>query len=766
MENVFFLIIVVFLCILAVIDLIVGVSNDAVNFLSSAFGAKIAKTRTIIAIAAIGIFLGAILSNGMMDVARHGIMTPAYFSYYDVICVFLAVMITDVILLDIFNSNGLPTSTTVSMVFELLGGAFAIALIKIVARTTDANGVLLTFGDLINTEKALNVILGIFLSVAIAFVLGCIVQWIARLIFTFSYPVNSDKTSKWSSTLKIGIFSGIAVTSIIWFLLINGLKGSSFMTLDLKQLINDNTWYILGGGLVLFSALMTILCSFKFPVLKIVVLFGTFALAMAFAGNDLVNFIGVPLTGLESFQEYVSNGSGDPKTFMMHSLMSSAHTPPIYLLIAGGIMVLALIFSRKARNVVQTSVDLSRQNEGDELFGASAAARVLVRFSSRCSNAFVNLIPDQTSKWIDSRFNANAAILEDGAAFDQIRATVNLVLAGLLVAIGTSLKLPLSTTYVTFMVAMGSSFADRAWSRESAVFRITGILNVIGGWFLTAGAAFILCFLITNIISFGSFIAMFISILLAIALLLRSNFKKTQKEKIKQEDELFVKMLHTKDLDERWDLLKLHVINYAKDQLLFVSSCYQSITTATMQDDYHTLRQATASIDEHRRYFKRVRKKEILGLRNIPQPLALEHNTWFFLTSNALEQTLYCLKRINDPAREHVGNSFSPINAQYHSDLIQFQKEVAQIFNHIDECLLSAQTSTILQEENDVEWIRDQTALLLQRLSTYRKQTIDKLQQQTTNIESTTLYLNIIQETQQLLSSIRHLLRGLAKFTA
>ena len=361
--NTLFLGIVLFLIVLAIFDLVVGVSNDAVNFLNSAIGAKVAKFKTIVLIAAIGVFAGAAMSNGMMDVARHGIMTPQYFSFYDVMCVFLAVMVTDVILLDIFNTLGMPTSTTVSMVFELLGGACAVAFIQIMAGATDANGVALTLGDLLNTEKALSVIFGIFLSVAIAFVLGSLVQWIARLVFTFTYRVNGTTTDVdgnmgglTASSLKIGIFAGIAVTSIIWFLLINGLKGSALMTPEVKAMINENTWLIIGGCLGVFSVLMTALSAMRLPVLKMVVLLGTFALAMAFAGNDLVNFIGVPLTGLEAYNDYMANGNGDPSGFMMTSLMSSAHTPVVYLVTAGVVMVLALVFSKKAQNVDRKSV--------------------------------------------------------------------------------------------------------------------------------------------------------------------------------------------------------------------------------------------------------------------------------------------------------------------------------------------------------------------------------------------------------------------------
>lgn len=768
----FYLIIVSFLIVLAVFDLVVGVSNDAVNFLNSAIGAKVAKFRTIVTIAAIGVFAGAALSNGMMDVARHGIMTPEYFSFTDVICVFLAVMVTDVILLDIFNTLGMPTSTTVSMVFELLGGAFAIALIKILDGAADVEGVPLTLGDLLNTEKALSVILGIFLSVAIAFVFGLLVQWIARMVFSFTYRVNGTSTSYenlktstphglFSSSVKIGVFAGIAVTSIIWFLLINGLKGSSFMTPELKTLINDNTWLILGGGFVSFSVIMIVLSAFKLPVLKMVVLLGTFALAMAFAGNDLVNFVGVPLSGLDAYNDFTANGNGDASGFMMKSLMGSAQTPIIYLILAGVVMVLSLIFSKKAQNVVKTSVDLSRQDEGDEMFGSSAIARVLVRHSQKVSSAITEAMPKPLLRWVDSRFNSDSAVLANGAAFDQIRASVNLVLAGLLVAFGTSMKLPLSTTYVTFMVAMGTSLADRAWSRESAVFRITGVLSVIGGWFITAGAAFIVCYLMTNLMFFGSFVAMGLAIILAIVLLVRSNVKfATQKEE-PVTDRIFKQLIASKDKAERWDLLKQHVVHGNSEQLRFVISCYEKVTDAFLQEEYRPLRHATHEIETAHKQLKRQRRREIIGLRKIDHILALEKNTWYFLSNDAIEQLLYCLKRINDPCREHVGNNFSPVSYEFTSTFLGYQK---QVVDTLEQAVMALGTPLATNGMADV--VREQATVVQQNLSSYRKQIIDTMQQNSVNIASTMAFLNIIQESQQILSSVRHMLRGMSKFGA
>lgn len=756
--NTLFFGIVLFLIVLAVFDLIVGVSNDAVNFLNSAIGARVAKYRTIVTIAAVGVFAGAALSNGMMDVARHGIMTPEFFSFYDVMCLFLAVMVTDVVLLNVFNNLGMPTSTTVSMVFELLGGAFAIAVIKIVSGATDSNGVALTFGDLLNTEKALSVIIGIFLSVAIAFVLGMLVQWVARMVFTFTYRVNGKTTDAYGnmggltgSSLKIGLFGGIAVTSIIWFLLINGLKGSSIMTPELKETINENTWLILGGGFAIFSVIMTIFSAFKLPVLKFVVLFGTFALAMAFAGNDLVNFVGVPLTGLEAYNDYMANGSGDASLYMMKSLMDTSHTPTIYLLIAGVVMVLSLVFSKKAQNVVKTSVDLSRQDEGDEMFGSSGVARALVRNTQKTATVIGGLIPDRTKKWIDSRFNSEAAVLPEGAAFDQIRASVNLVLAGLLVAFGTSMKLPLSTTYVTFMVAMGTSLADRAWNRESAVFRITGVLSVIGGWFITAGAAFIVSFLITNGLFFGSFVAMVIAIIVAITILIHSNLRDTKNNKNSEADKLFSKILYSDDKTECWLLLCNHVKLTTMDNLRFVTLNYEAMTTAFFHEDYRTLKHTVAQFDGQRKDIKRQRRKQIIALRRIDPVLSVEKGTWYFLTINSLSQMVYCLKRMGEPCLEYVANNFRPIPGKYVNEFLTLRDEIVRIFRRA----ISDETT---------HHIRDDAARIQNALSDYRKRIIRDIQTKQLNIESMTVFLNLVQESQELLSALRHTMRGKNKF--
>lgn len=755
--NTLFLGIVIFLIILAVFDLVVGVSNDAVNFLNSAIGAKVARYRTVVMVAAVGVFAGAALSNGMMDVARHGIMTPTYFSFYDVMCVFLAVMVTDVMLLDVFNTLGMPTSTTVSLVFELLGGAFAIALIQISGGATTESGALLTLGDLLNTEKAISVILGIFLSVAIAFVLGTIVQWIARIVFTFTFRVNgrtTDQSGKMegrlSSSLKIGIFGGLSMTAIVWFLLIKGLKGSTLMTPDVKEMISQNTWLIIGGGMAVFSVLMTLLSAMKLPVLKFVVLLGTFALAMAFAGNDLVNFVGVPLTGLEAYQDYTANGNGDAQGFMMRSLMDSAHTPAHYLIAAGLVMVLALIFSKKAQNVVKTSVDLSRQDGGDEMFGSSGVARTLVRTSRSIANSLSMMVPPSVSRWIDSRFNADAAVLKQGAAFDEIRAAVNLVLAGALVALGTSLKLPLSTTYVTFMVAMGTSLADRAWGRESAVFRITGVLSVIGGWFITAGVAFMLCFIVSAGLFYGSFIAMTVAIALAIFLLVRSHLKYRNDTMEDEADKLFTRIVRCDDKQECWILLREYLTLTINENVRMVTDDYETLTTSFFCEDYRRLKHVTIDVDHQRKDLKRQRRKQIIALRRLDPIVSVEKSTWYFLIVNSLSQMYYCLKRMGESCREHVGNNFSPVPSEYANEFLVLRNEIVRLYLRFFDSETASQ-------------IRNDAAVLQSSLSDYRTRIIHDIQTKPLNIEAMTVFLSVVQESQELLGALRHLMRGESK---
>ena len=728
---------------LAIFDLLVGVSNDAVNFMNSAVGAKVARYRTIIIVAAVGVFAGAILSNGMMDIARHGIFQPANFSFYEIMCILLAVMVTDVVLLDVFNTLGLPTSTTVSMVFELLGGTFILAILKIIGDETG----LLSLGDMMNTEKALSVIMGIFLSVAIAFIAGTLVQYISRIIFSFNYK----KHLSWT----IGIFGGISVTSLSYFVLIKGLKSAPFMSAESLAWIDQNTTLLVAGCFVFFTLLMQILHWCKVNVFRIIVLLGTFALALAFAGNDLVNFIGVPLAGFSAYTDYVANSNGAGiHDFMMSSLMSSAKTPAIFLLASGIIMVYALATSKKAKNVIKTSVDLARQEEGDEMFGSSALARTIVRRATAINEFMVKVIPAGMRRWIDSRFNKDEVILENGAAFDMVRAAVNLVLSGLLIIIGTTMKLPLSTTYVTFIVAMGSSLADRAWGRVSAVYRITGMLSVIGGWFITAFVAFTICALVTAIMFYTSFVGMFIFICVAVFLLVRSNIKYSKKEKAEQQDDTFKRMMASKDKAEVLSLLRLHVKETLTDYINYTEQAYMQVTDGFINEDLKQLKKVMSSTDDQKKMLKKRRRKEILGLRRIPIPIAIEKNTWFHLGSNSCEQMLYCLKRICEPCKEHVDNNFNPISKDCIAEFLPIREELCQLMDR---------TQTVIENNNyaEADDILVKGDALKNKISALRKQQMNRMQEaDSTSLKASMVYLNILQESQELVSIWRHLLRA------
>lgn len=743
METIYFGF-VVFLFVLAIFDLMVGVSNDAVNFLQSAIGAKVAKFKTILTIAAIGIFTGAAMSNGMMEVARNGVFHPSFFSFQDVMFIFLAVMASDIVLLDIFNTLGMPTSTTVSMVFELLGGTFALALMKVAGDPS------LHVADLMNTSKALTMIMAIFVSVAIAFVVGAFVQYISRTLFTFVYKNNS---LKW----KIGIFGGLAFTAIIYFMLIKGLGNVSFISDAAHEWINTHSWTICGICFVVTAVLSQVLFALKVNVFKILVLTGTFALAMAFAGNDLVNFIGVPLAGYSSFQDYSANAGGDAAGYMMDSLNGPAHTPVLFLIAAGLIMVISLATSKKAFNVVKTSVDLARQDAGDEMFGSSKMARVLVRFSTNTASALSELVPNGVKRWFAKRFDNENVVLPQGAAFDEIRATVNLVVSSLLIALGTSLTLPLSTTYVTFMVAMGSSLADKAWGRESAVFRITGVISVIGGWFITAGAAFILCFLVALAMSLSGLTMASILIALSIVLLVRSNIKYKKKQAEEKGDVIFNQMITSEDNAETLRLLTQHIRQGQSRFLDFVNVNYLNVTEGFISEDLSRLQKAESAMRKERQELKQRRRKEMLGLRRIDPGVAIEKSTWFHLGVNSCEDMLYSLRRICDPCEEHIDNSFVPLEKDRIKEFLPLRDTLLYLLKR---------AVVVISTENytDSDKLREQCEEFKSCLSSTRQGQIERMQTSKENITVSYVYLNLLQETHEIASSLQHLLRASKHF--
>lgn len=747
----FYLFLVIFIFILAVFDLNVGVSNDAANFLNSAIGSKAASFRTIMIVAAIGIFVGAALSNGMMDIARHGVFQPQYFYFNEIMFILLAVMLTDVVLLDVFNSLGMPTSTTVSLVFELLGATVAIALMKVI--NSDGG---LEFINLINTDKAFSMILAIFMSVAIAFFFGTVVQYITRLIFTFNYR----KPLKYFG----GVFGGLATTAIIYFMLIKGLKGSSFMTPEIKTFIDIYTGQLMLGSFVFFSILMQILTWLKVNVFKVVVLLGTFALALAFAGNDLVNFLGVPLAGYSSYMDLIAQGgTTTPDTFLMTSLLESAQTPWYFLLGAGLIMVIALFTSKKAQNVVKTSVDLSSQGQGDENFGTSPVARILVRKVSNASSSLLSVIPISARNWIDSRFNHNEIILENKASFDLIRASVNVVLSGLLIAMGTSMKLPLSTTYVAFMVAMGTSLADRAWGRESAVYRITGVLSVIGGWFITAGAAFTIAFIVALLIFLGKIPAMVAMVALAAYSLIRSQMayrKKMKKEALKAEvNETVTKLSQTTNSREALTLFRKHSREENQALLSFAADNLDKAVDGVVNWNLKELRQVLNDLQEKKTHLKQIKRVGTLGVTQIEHDIAVDKGLYYYQGNDFASEVIYSILRLTEPVKEHIDNNFNPLSEEEVHDLkkfmpliISFLHNCAAMIRERDYVNLSAQVS----ESNTLN----------NRLTQYKRSELKRIQQDNgaSSTKTSLLYLNILHEMQNVLMFTTNLIKVSRKF--
>ena len=731
-------IVIAFIFVLAVLGIVAGVSNDATNFMSAAVGTKSASYRTVTIIASLGIIFGSLMSNGMMEIARNGVFSPQYFFANEIVYIYLAVMIANLILLDVFNTLGLPTSTSVSLVFELLGATVAIAMIKMRSGVLDGIGL----SELINTDKALTMIVGIFLSVAIAFIFGMIVQYITRLIFSF----NFEKNLKW----KIGIFSGVATTALIYFMLIKGMKGAAFMTADIKNWIDTHTLQLLGASFVFFTVLMQILFFCKVNVLKLVVLIGTFALAMAFAGNDLVNFIGVPLAGLDTYID-VKNSGVPMDALSMNSLntMSAANT--VYIILAGLVMVVTLLTSKKAKIVLQTSLDLSKQNGGNESFGSSAVARALVRFTNNMVNAIDSILPAKVKVWIEKRFDNREMILEENAAFDLIRGSVSIVLASMLIALGTSLKLPLSTTYVTFMVTMGASLSDRAWSRESAVYRVTGMFSVIGGWFITAIVAFLICFLIALLFYYGGVVAMVAMIALAVYIIIKNRAKANKTE---ENDDLFEKALNSNEQEVIYESFIQHNRESMNKMLNLSKDIYTNIVDAFVKEDIKTLKKASNDCRDAKQIMKQLKRKEIMIMRRLDDKM--NKNTWFHLSYNSIEQRLYSLRRICDPCKEYVDNSFTPLDKKYLPEVESLKEKVLW---SIDAADITIYTS----EYKDVDAIMERVKLREENVTEMSHEQMNRIQYNKENIDLALLYLNIIQESSTIITEMRHVLRNEAK---
>ena len=725
MSDIYFYIVVI-LFVLAISDLIVGVSNDAVNFLNSAIGSKVAPYKIIMLVAALGVLIGATFSNGMMEVARKSIFNPDKFYFNEIMIIFLAVMLTDVILLDLFNTFGLPTSTTVSVVFELLGAAVGMAVIK----ASHSDGAV-SVADFINTSTAMKIIFGILLSVVVAFTAGIIVQAISRLLFAFNY----EKSYKYVGAL----FGGAAISAITYFMIIKGAKGTTFISDTNLDWIKNNTGKILLYSFLGWSFILQLMIwIFRTNILKIIVLVGTFSLAMAFAGNDLVNFIGVPLAGFESFSQFRASGATDPNGFLMDGLMKKIPTPIEFLLIAGIIMVATLWLSKKAKSVTQTSLDLSRQDEGDERFGSSLFARVLVREGIRFGNSVSKIVPKPIAAAINSRFDkSKVKKKKDKTSFDLVRASVNLIVAAVLIAIGTSNKLPLSTTYVTFMVAMGSSLADGAWSRESAVYRITGVFTVIGGWFFTAFAAFTSAFIIANIIHWGGIAAIAAFAILAVFLIIKTHtiHKKNVKEAAEAAKE--------EELDINVENLYIKCKNETSNFLKYSSNYIYDINNALIKDKRRPLVKLKDEISQSEKKLKKRKKK---AHRNVflLNETDLEFGYYYISVLDALEQAFNNVRLIMNMVYEYVDNNHSPLPSLIKNDIIELNESIRSYSDKLKKQSLksSKDTDNVKKEKEhlleDIEklqrniikqikktHISSKTSLMLQGMLTELKQYIN-----------------------------------------
>ncbi len=730
MEYVY-LFFVIALLILAVADLSVGVGNDAVNFLNSSIGARVAPFFVIMSIAALGVLVGSIFSSGMMEVARSGIFNPDQFYFSEIMIIFLAVMITDMILLDAFNTFGLQTSTTVSIVFELLGAAVAIALVKSLA----ADDGLQAIGNYINSGRALAIISAILLSVVISFTVGTLVMFLARLLFTFKYQQRVPYLG--------AIWGGLSVSAIIYFLLLKGASGASFMTPEILDWLSDNSWKLMLYSFIGFSFLFQFLfLVFKTNVLRIIILVGTFALAMAFASNDLVNFIGVPLAGLESYLLFMSDPSINPDTHTMESLLEPVQTPTIFLTIAGIIMIITLVFSKKARSVTQTEIDLARQSEGYERFSASPLARNILRMGLEINKFFLWLLPEPVIRKLNKNFSTTRQKIKDTdfskmPYFDQVRASVNLVVASSLIALATSLKLPLSTTYVTFMVAMGTSLSDRAWGRESAVYRISGVITVIGGWFFTAFAAFTLAFLVALFINLGGVVAAAIAIAGAFAIVLKTyKFHRKRALKRKQYDE--------KEL-VKWDndsILKSCELNI-KSTLVDTAELYGKINYYLITEDRKQLRASLKRIEMLNAKAKELKADAYKTVQKLRED-AIDSSHYYIQILDYLREIAHCVHYLAEPAFEHVDNHHPPLNQQQTEDLNRLTREVTDLLHTIKK----------LMDRKDFSQINNvisQQQLTLTYLQELKKKQVKMIQAEEVGTRNSLLYFNILAETKNLL---------------
>ncbi|MGB0879916.1 MAG: inorganic phosphate transporter [Polaribacter sp.] len=743
-----YILMLVALAVLAVVDLVVGVSNDAVNFLNSAIGSKAISVRNIMIIASLGVFFGAITSSGMMEVARKGIFNPNMFVFQDIMFIFMAVMITDILLLDVFNSLGMPTSTTVSIVFELLGAAVCISFIKIAANDSQS---IIDIWNYINHKKALEIINGILLSVVVAFSVGAIVQFISRLIYSF----NFEKRATYINAL----FGGFAITAITYFIIIKGMKGTPFYQ-NVKYLIEGNTLLIIAGSFVVWSLISQVLIkAFKVNILKLIIGIGTFSLAMAFSGNDLVNFIGVPVAAWNSYQALndplINTANVGPEAFTMGVLAKKVPSNVWLLLVAGGIMVLTLWTSSKAKNVIKTGIDLSRQGDGYEKFKPNPLSRIVVRTAMGINAGISVLFPKKILAFVDSKFQKPVVKLPKDKtyelpAFDMVRASVNLVVAGILISIATSMKLPLSTTYVTFMVAMGTSLADRAWGRESAVYRVAGVINVIGGWFLTAITAFLAAALVAYLISWDM---VMIPVLLAVVALLigrNSLIHRRKSEEVK-------KQVHI----ERAELITINgVIEESSDHIAGVATRVNKLYTNVVDDlakhDLNKLRKTDKHVGKLNDEIDGLKDGVFYFIKSLDDT-SVQASRFYLMVLGYLQDVAQSISYISRASYKHVNNNHKNLKKPQLKDLKEIDNQLTVLLQKI---------SDVFEKRtfDDLDAILVEKQALLNDVSASIEKQVARIRTDETSPKNTTLYFSVLLETKDLIAALMSLLQTYEEF--
>ena len=737
MDNIYLLMLIA-LAVLAILDIVVGVSNDAINFLNSAIGSKAISLRTIMIVASLGIFIGAVFSSGMMEVARKGIFNPGEFFFDEIMIIFMAVIITDILLLDFFNTLGLPTSTTVSIVFNLLGASVVMSLFKILDSESQT---LADIGTYINTDKAITIISGILLSVLIAFSVGAIVQWVSRVIFTFQFE---KKVKNFGA-----LFGGVALTSITYFIFIKGLKGTPYYS--------DMSGFLKSNEILIVAIAFLILTSFSFlfqkisqkSILLVIILVGTFGLALAFAGNDLVNFIGVSMAAYHSYEAWSISGI-DPSLFSMESLDKKVPAEPLLLFIAGGIMVVTLWFSKKAKTVAETEIGLSRQHDTHEKFKPNLFSRILVNLFFKVSSTIGSIMPESITNKIEMSFESNKTFLinkdqsVDAPAFDMIRASVNLMVAGILISIATAMKLPLSTTYVTFMVAMGTSLADRAWGRESAVYRVAGVVNVIGGWFLTALGAFIASGIVVFLISLDMITMIPVLLLLTVILLTRNFLKHKSKET----------QISRKELKMSESSTVQGIISESADNIVNVVSrakkIYAGILKGLSAQDVRLLKKRKKGVAKLESEIEDLRDNIFFLIKNLDET-SVRGSSFYISILAYLTDIAQSVEFISKKSYKHVNNQHEKLKFNQFKDLMEIDDRLNLMYSEITEIFNAKKferISIVLAQKQEI----------ISFISGKIEAQIDRTRSEESSPKNTTLYFNILLETKDLVNSTMNLM--------